>query len=373
MQKAKKKVSEGKPGGSQVGTLDCSSGIQNKLLERYTRLIEEKHKAVDFGIELTEERDSLRAEIKRLSDFLEQERSAARSNAESIVNLENELGKTRSLHSKLQEKHEEMSCYLMELESQVQGWKTEFAKVLKRLKEEEKENKDSKKSQKSLVKRIRQMEKITQRDQQEHAKLVEYIATLEETAVQHDKALEDWVSRANTLKTQNANLDVEVTGLKKLVQDLESATQDWEREHGKLVLEIKRMESELEKWGSEHSKLVSYAKDIEARRSHEIDVIQDLEQALSRSESQKTFLSEEHHKLCELLSETQGIRDHLKLEHEKLVAYITTLEAERDLLKTERQEFMDAKMRVEGELRFIQSHRLYRILRWLKKRLPQRV
>lgn len=369
MQSAKKKLSKSQLEHKLTSSKGHSPSIHHKLLERYTLLIEEKHKAVDFGIELTEERDLLRAEIKRLSGFLERERSSARGNVDAILNLEKELKKTRSLHEDLQKKHGEMSNYLLELESQVESWKLEFAKVLARLKEEEKQNKNTQKSQKSLVKRIREMEKITQKDQQEHGRLVTYIATLEDTAEKQDEALQNWSAWAEQLKSERNNLVVEVSDFKKLVQDLKLVNQNWEEEHGKLVQEIKRMESELEQWNIEHSKLTNYTQEVEKKHAHEILVIKDLEEALASSNQEKNILHVEHSKLCLLLEETQGIRDHLQIEHAKLVSYIAVLEEERNQLKIERQEFLDAKEKVEGELRFIQSRRLYRLLKWFKQKL----
>ena len=322
-----------------------SSGFQNKLLERYSNLIEEKHRAVDLGMELSSERDELRAEIKRLADFLKVEREHSRKGSESILSLESELKKLRKTYVSLEGNHQEMSAYLPKLEAEVKSWKKEHGVLLERVREGEVLIRESAAQNEIVKKRLGELEKISKKDKKEHQKLEKYIKHLEEVGKGQDQALEDWTSRYRELELERNHIS---------------------GHHSALMERVKSLEDETRTWDAEHRKLIDYVKEVERTELQGREVIERMESAHNELDQQRSHLEEEHAKLCEVIHSVEHTRHQLQTKHEELCEYVIIIEGERDILREERQVFLEAKERVEGELRSLQSRWVYRLYRWCK-------
>ena len=95
---------------------ELSPILQQKLLERYLKLVEANHKTSDYALERNRQLDDVKQEQKRLSSLLKSERSNLRKRSQELEQSNQLLLEERELRARIELDHQKSADYIEELE-----------------------------------------------------------------------------------------------------------------------------------------------------------------------------------------------------------------------------------------------------------------
>lgn len=343
--------------------------LQQKLLERYLKLVETNHRTSDYALERNRQLDDIKKEQKRLSGLLKTERANLRERSKDLEESNALLYKERELRSKIELDHQKSVDYIGELE---------------------KVNSNTFEELNVRIADLRLLQENFDKQASELQELSDYIIVLESRS---DSQMQEIDKLGNYVTLLESRSDSQLTIINKLKDECEAAR----NEHQKLV--------EL---AEKHTELVEFSKQLEIEKADLLEELTHRREQSAQAVSEIKHLSTEHSKLMKLLNEhkqqivsqskdNENLRKELerlqehaacldnsnkeiisellsmkelhkqeRAEHSKLVCTISALESETEVLRGERQDFLEQSDKLRGELNAIQSRLIYRIYKGIK-------
>tara|TARA_Y100000589_G_scaffold79985_1_gene73711 strand:+ start:2830 stop:3903 length:1074 start_codon:yes stop_codon:yes gene_type:complete len=344
--------------------------LQQKLLERYLKLVEANHKANDYALERNRQLDDVKREQKRLSSLLKTERANLRERSKELEQSNALLMEERELRAQIELDHQKSADYIEELEKvNLKSVEELNARIFDLRSLQEKFDLQASEIQ-NLSEYIGILEARSEEQIQEIHKLGEYVNLLElrsdsqqnvidklkeecETAQGEHKKLIELSNKHDQLVQFSKQLETEKAGL----LDELSYRREQSAQH---LTQIKHLTSE-------HSKLMECLKNQKQQIERHVKDGENLRNELERLQNHRIALEESNQIVSSELERMQELHRQERAEHSKLVETISALELEVTVLKTERQDFLDQRDRLRGELNAIQSRLIYRIYKGIKK------
>ena len=350
--------------------------LQQKLLERYLRLVEVNHKTSDYALERNRQLDEVKKEQKRLSNLLKTERANLRDRSKELEESNALLIEERELRARIEHDHEKSVVYMEELEKVNSNTIEELNTRISDLRVLQESFDKQALELNSLSDYILVLESRSDAQMNEIDKLGKYVTLLESRS-------DDQLSVIDRLKEECETAQSEHQKLVELAEkhaELVKFSKQLEVEKGDLLDELvyrreqsANADSEIQHLSTEHSKLMALLKEHKQQIEGQSKDNANLRSELERIQGHTLSLEESNKEIILELDRMKELHKQERAEHSKLVETITALESESNVLRNERQDFLEQRDRLRGELNAIQSRLIYRIYKRIKSSFKRSV